>query len=53
MTPEIERIIRQYLGAARVGELSGAVGGGYLILISEEEIPNSFRIKIRLRELGL
>ncbi len=53
MTPEIERIIRQYEGTARAWKLSGAGGGGYLILISEEEIPNSFRIKIRLRELGL
>lgn len=53
MTPEIERIIRQYQGTARAWKLSGAGGGGYLILISEEEIPNSFRIKIRLRELGL
>lgn len=53
LTPEIERIITQYQGKARAWKLSGAGGGGYLILVSEEEIPNSFRIKIRLRELGL
>ncbi|NLA49054.1 MAG: adenylyltransferase/cytidyltransferase family protein [Bacteroidales bacterium] len=53
LTPEIDKIIRQYEGKARAWKLSGAGGGGYLILISEEKIPNSFRIKIRLRELGL
>lgn len=52
LTPEIERIIMQYHGKARAWKLSGAGGGGYLILVSEEEIPNSFKVKIRLRELG-
>jgi len=52
LTPEIEKIIKQYEGKAKAWKLSGAGGGGYLILISEEEIPNSFRIKIRLKELG-
>ncbi|HOB85073.1 MAG TPA: adenylyltransferase/cytidyltransferase family protein [Bacteroidales bacterium] len=53
VTPEIKKIIEQYQGKAKAWKLSGAGGGGYLILISEEEIPNSFRIKIRLKELGL
>ena len=53
VTPEIKKIIEQYQGKAKGWKLSGAGGGGYLILISEEEIPNSFRIKIRLKELGL
>ena len=53
LTPEIKKIIEQYQGKAKAWKLSGAGGGGYLILISEEEIPNSFRIKIRLKELGL
>lgn len=52
VTPEIEKIISQYKGKAKAWKLSGAGGGGYLILISEEEIPNSFRVKIRLKELG-
>lgn len=53
VTPEIKKIIEQYQGKAKAWKLSGAGGGGYLILICEEEIPNSFRIKIRLKELGL
>jgi cytidyltransferase-like protein len=53
MIPEIERIISQYKGKARAWKLSGAGGGGYLIMISEEEIPNAFRIKIRVKDLWL
>jgi cytidyltransferase-like protein len=53
MNPEIERIIGQYKGKARAWKLSGAGGGGYLIMISEEEIPNAFRIKIRVKDLWL
>ncbi|HBE39717.1 MAG TPA: cytidyltransferase [Bacteroidales bacterium] len=53
VTPDIEKIIKQYEAKAKAWKLSGAGGGGYLILISEEEIPNSFKIKIRLKELGL
>ena len=53
MNPEIERIISQYKGKARAWKLSGAGGGGYLIMISEEEIPNAFRIKIRVKDLWL
>jgi cytidyltransferase-like protein len=53
MNPEIERIIGQYKGKARAWKLSGAGGGGYLIIISEEEIENAFRIKIRVKDLFL
>jgi len=53
MNPDIERIIGQYSGKARAWKLSGAGGGGYLIMISEDEIPNAFRIKIRVKDLWL
>ena len=53
MTPEIQQIISQYKDRALAWKLSGAGGGGYLILISEENIPNAFRIKIRVKDLWL
>jgi len=53
MNPEIEKIIGQFKGKAKAWKLSGAGGGGYLIMISEEEIPNAFRIKIRVKDLWL
>jgi galactokinase/mevalonate kinase-like predicted kinase len=53
VNPEIEKVIGQYKNNALAWKLSGAGGGGYLILISEKEIPNSFKIKIRIKDLGL
>jgi len=53
MNPKIEKVIDLYRKKALAWKLSGAGGGGYLILISEKEIPNSFKIRIRVRELGI
>ena len=53
MNAEIERIIEQYKDKALAWKLSGAGGGGYLIMISEEKIPNAFQIKIRVKDLWL
>ena len=53
MTPEIKKEINLYQNKAQAWKLSGAGGGGYLILISEVNIPNSIRIKIRVKETGL
>ena len=53
MNPEIDKIIGQFSGKASAWKLSGAGGGGYLILISEEEIPNAFKIRIRVKDLWL
>lgn len=44
---KIESVIKQYKDKALAWKLSGAGGGGYLILVSEKEIDNSFKIKIR------
>ena len=53
MNSDIQKIIDQYKGKARAWKLSGAGGGGYLIMISEEEIPNAFRIRIRVKDLWI
>lgn len=53
MNPDIQKIIDQYQDKARAWKLSGAGGGGYLILISEKEIPNAFRIKIRVKDFWI
>ncbi len=53
MNPEIQRIIDQYKNKALAWKLSGAGGGGYLIMISEEKIPNAFQVKIRVKDLWL
>jgi galactokinase/mevalonate kinase-like predicted kinase len=50
MNDKIAKVIDSHRDKAVSWKLSGAGGGGYLILISEEEIPNAIRIKIRLRD---
>jgi galactokinase/mevalonate kinase-like predicted kinase len=53
INPEIEKIIGKYSGIADAWKLTGAGGGGYLLMVSEKEIPNTIRIKVRVKELGL
>ncbi len=43
----ILKLIKQYQDLAIGWKLSGAGGGGYLILVSEESIPSAMKIKIR------
>ena len=50
MNDKIAKVIDSHRHKAVSWKLSGAGGGGYLILISEEEIPNAIRIKIRLKD---
>lgn len=47
---EIITLIDQYKSLCAGYKLSGSGGGGYLILISENDIPNALKIKIRRRD---
>ncbi len=46
---EIKEVIEQYKDQALGWKLSGAGGGGYLILLAEKSIKNSIHIKARRR----
>jgi cytidyltransferase-like protein len=47
---KIAKAIDSHRDKALSWKLSGAGGGGYLILISEEEIQNAIKIKIRIKD---
>jgi len=44
---EIIRVIEQYKHRALGWKLSGAGGGGYLVLVSRDPVPHAMQIKIR------
>ncbi len=48
---EIEKSINHFKDRALAWKLSGAGGGGYLVLLSEIPLENTIRIKIRRKEL--
>ncbi|MBN2426389.1 MAG: adenylyltransferase/cytidyltransferase family protein [Calditrichaceae bacterium] len=47
----IKKIIDRYKNSAYGWKLSGAGGGGYLILVSKSDIPHAIRIKIRRKDI--
>ena len=47
LTPDVRAVIREYASQALGWKLSGAGGGGYLVLVSEREIPGAIQVKIR------
>jgi galactokinase/mevalonate kinase-like predicted kinase len=53
MNSKIEKVINCYRDKALAWKLSGAGGGGYLILISENEIPHAIKVKIRIKDYWL
>jgi hypothetical protein len=50
MNDKITKVINTYRDIALSWKLSGAGGGGYLILISEKQIHNAIKIKIRTKD---
>lgn len=50
LNDRIVKVIKKYSTVSLAWKLSGAGGGGYLILISEKPIPGSFRVKIRIKD---
>lgn len=51
MSDEILDTIKHYESTALGWKLSGAGGGGYLILVSKQNIPGSTKIKVRRKDL--
>ena len=47
MTPDVRRTIKLHAKKALGWKLSGAGGGGYLVFVTEKELPGAIRLKIR------
>ncbi|WP_319481199.1 adenylyltransferase/cytidyltransferase family protein [uncultured Draconibacterium sp.] len=53
LNQEIEKVIDSYKDQALAWKLAGAGGGGYMILVDDQQPKGSMKIKIRRRETGL
>jgi cytidyltransferase-like protein len=49
-SPKVRATLRQYAGSALGWKLSGAGGGGYLVLVTKNEMPGAIKLKIRRPE---
>lgn len=47
VTPEVEAQIARYKDSCKGWKLCGAGGGGYLVLVSDREIPGCMKVRIR------
>lgn len=47
LNTKIEKVIDQYKDKAMAWKLSGAGGGGYLVLVADRPVKNSMKVKIR------
>jgi galactokinase/mevalonate kinase-like predicted kinase len=45
--PAIRKMIRSHAKISLGWKLSGAGGGGYLVLVSQEPVPGAIQLKIR------
>jgi galactokinase/mevalonate kinase-like predicted kinase len=45
--PKVRATIRQFAGSVLGWKLSGAGGGGYLVLVTKNELPGAIKLKIR------
>ncbi|UCG28517.1 MAG: cytidyltransferase, partial [Bacteroidales bacterium] len=47
MNTKIKDVIHSYKNQALAWKLSGAGGGGYLVMVAEKPVEGTFRVKIR------
>jgi mevalonate kinase len=47
LTPAVTRLINKYRSRALGWKLSGAGGGGYLILVASQPIKKALRVTVR------